>query len=221
MSLFQLDPASLAARTRNHAAPLTLGASLIRGAISFTILSIAGFVPWAVFGLPLKRALGEAGMYAVCAAVFIALSGPLMHRLIMGAGSLSRFYKVFTLAFIPYSIAWTIGWIALRGHVDDHARSVIGLLAGAIVMGPILAAAFDALSSALKVIVIIFLSNAAGYFLGGIVEAAVPGIPGKLLWGVFYGLGLGAGLGWAFHECQTSARRLLAGSLGLGDGRTY
>lgn len=210
MSLFQLDPSSLAERSRNQPPPLTLGASLVRGAIGFTVLSVAGFVPWAVFGKRLYQAIGEAGMYAVCAAVFIALSGPLMHRLIMGAGSLSRFYKVFALAFIPYSVAWTIGWMFLRGHPG----SIVGLLAGAIVMGPILAAAFDALGSVVKVITVLFLANAAGYFLGGVVEAAVPGIPGKLLWGVFYGLGFGAGLGWAFHECQTSARRLLAGTLG-------
>jgi hypothetical protein len=32
-----------------------------------------------------------------------------------------------------------------------------------------------------------------------------------LLWGVFYGLGLGAGLGYAFHACQQRARELLTG----------
>lgn len=204
MSFFQLDPASLAERARNQAVP-SLGASIARGAISFTLLSVAGFVPWAVFGRTLYRAIGEAGMYAVCAVVFIALSGPLLHRLIIGTGSLSRFYKLFTLAFIPYSVAWTVGWMALRGHPG----SIAGLLAGAVVMGPILAAAFDARGSTLKVIVVLFLANAAGYFIGGVCEANVPGVTGKLLWGVCYGLGFGAGLGWAFHECQTPARRLL------------
>jgi hypothetical protein len=32
----------------------------------------------------------------------------------------------------------------------------------------------------------------------------------KLSWGLFYGLGLGAGLGLAFHVCQRRARALLA-----------
>jgi len=30
-----------------------------------------------------------------------------------------------------------------------------------------------------------------------------------LLWGVFYGIGLGAGLGWAFHLCQSRTRAAL------------
>jgi hypothetical protein len=35
----------------------------------------------------------------VCAIVFIVLSGLLLHRLIIGPGSLGRFYKLFSAAF--------------------------------------------------------------------------------------------------------------------------
>ena len=34
----------------------------------------------------------------------------------------------------------------------------------------------------------------------------------KMQWGVCYGLGLGAGLGRAFHLCQREARSLLSSS---------
>lgn len=204
MSWFQLDPESTARRAAGTQLP-TRAASIVRGAIGFTLLSVAGFVPWAVFGRPLYRMIGEAGMYAVCALVFLVLSGPLLHRLIIGPGSLGRFYKVFTIAFTAYSIAWIAGWMALRGHPG----SLAGLFAGTAVMSVILAAAFDAWRSLAKLVVILFLANAAGYFIGGVAEAKVPGVTGKLLWGVFYGLGFGAGLGWAFHECQSAARRLL------------
>ncbi len=207
MSWFQLDPASIAQRTRSTAAPLpSFAASITRGAIGFTLLSVAGFVPWAVTGRTLYRAIGEAGMYAVCALVFLALSGPLLHRLLLGPGSLGRFYKVFAIAFTAYSIAWIAGWMSLRGHPG----SLAGLFAGTAVMGVILAAAFDAWSSLLKLITALFLANAVGYFIGGVAEANVPGVAGKLLWGVCYGIGFGAGLGYAFHECQSAARRLLA-----------
>ncbi|MEZ0388828.1 MAG: hypothetical protein ACAI34_17270, partial [Verrucomicrobium sp.] len=117
MSWFQLDPQRLAERTRSAGMqPPSLGASLWRGIIGFTLVSVAGFVPWAVFGRWFYRHIGEAGLYGVCALVFIGLSAPLMHRLIMGPGSMSRFFKLFSLSFAAYSVAWIGGWMALRDH---------------------------------------------------------------------------------------------------------
>ena len=118
MSWFQLDPPSIAKRARAAASPVpSLGASLMRGMIGFTIVSVAGFVPWAVFGQWFHQRVGEAGMYVVCAVVFLVLTSPLLHRLIIGPGSVSRFYKVFGLSFTAYSVAWIAGWMALRGHL--------------------------------------------------------------------------------------------------------
>lgn len=209
MSWFQLDPQGIADRARSagRSAP-TLGASLVRGGIGFTLVSVAGFVPWAVFGRWFYRNIGEAGLYFVCALVFIGLSAPALHRLIIGPGSLSRFYKLFTIAFTVYSIAWIVAWIKLRGHLG----STVGLLAGTAAMGWMLATAFDARKETLKVIAALFVSNATGYFIGGVVEAALikqNALVAMLLWGVFYGVGFGAGLGLAFHLCQREARALL------------
>ena len=53
MSWFQLDPKSIAERAQVDGADAnipTLASSLWRGVIGFTIVSVAGFVPWAVFG---------------------------------------------------------------------------------------------------------------------------------------------------------------------------
>lgn len=225
MSWFQLDPQSLADRATSAAttkAPLSLGASVLVGSVGFCLVSIAGFIPWAFFGRELDRWVGEAGMYAVCALVFIALAGLLLHRLLMGRGSLVRFYQLFSVAFSAYSVAWILGWMALRGHPG----SLAGLLAGTALMGWILTRAFDAKDAVWPVIAVLFLSNTAGYFIGGWVEAdlmnardfQILGNPvarrtqmriAMLSWGVFYGLGLGAGLGYAFHRCQRAARELV------------
>jgi hypothetical protein len=213
MSWFQLDPQSIADRVRAKQGPIpTLGASVLRGMVSFTAVSVAGFVPWAVFGRWFYQRIGEAGLYAVCALVFIGLSGPLMHRLILGSGSLPRFYKLFSIAFTAYAVAWIAGWMALRGHPGSAA----GLLAGTVVMGWLLATAFDAQAELAKVIAALFTLNALGYFVGGPIEGALiqhHALAAKLLWGVTYGLGFGAGLGLAFHLCQKRARALLSNSL--------
>ncbi|WP_395750371.1 hypothetical protein [Prosthecobacter sp.] len=215
MAWFQLDPQSIATRARAAGSPVpTLGESVTRGIVGFTLVSVAGFVPWAAFGKWFTVYLGRSGnvgMYAACAVVFLALTAPLLHRLIIGPGSVSRFYKVFGLSFTAYSIAWIIGWMSLGGH----AGSIAGLASGTILMSLMLVAAFDALRSALKVFLSLFLLNSLGYFIGGVSEhflMPVHKLAAMLSWGVFYGIGLGAGLGIAFHLCQERARRLLKGA---------
>ena len=183
-----------------------MGASVLRGVVGFTILSVAGFLPWV---LGLGKRIGTGGMYAACAVVFLGLSGPLLHRLILGPGSLVRFYKIFGLGFSLYAIAWVAAYMGLRGHLG----SIVGLLAGCALMGGVFAVAFDARSAALPSIASLFLGNLAGYYLGWAVEGATvkthPTLA-MLLYGVCYGIGFGTGLGLAFHFCQKTARTRLA-----------
>jgi hypothetical protein len=66
----------------------------------------------------------------------------------------------------------------------------------------------------LKVIALLFASNALGYFVGQWAEKtfiASNVTIAKASWGLFYGLGFGAGIGFAFHACQREARELIAG----------
>jgi len=224
VSWFQLNAESIAERVRSAETKEkipTLGRSVLHGIVGFTLLSIAGFAPWAIFGRWFYRNIGEVGLYLVCAVVFIGLSGPLLHRLIIGPGSMRRFYKVFSIAFAAYSVLWIAGWMAIEGH----AGSVAGLLAGTAAMGWILARAFGT-NETLKIILALFVLNSLGYFIGGVVEgalieaksvslfgAAMPkrsqAMLAKTLWGVFYGIGFGAGLGLAFYYCQSKVRTLL------------
>ena len=117
MALFQLDPECIAARVRaagGTAHVPTLTESITRGVLGFTCVSIAGFLPWPIFELWF-RGLGEMHLYVACTAVFIGLSGVCLHKLILGPGSLSRFYKLFALAFLAYAAA-------LGGGLYDAAQ---------------------------------------------------------------------------------------------------
>jgi hypothetical protein len=215
MPLFQLDPQSIAQRVQASGQPPrvpTLGASVLRGIIGFTLVSVAGFAPWPIIDRWFPW-MGEMGLYVVCTAVFIGLSGPLLHRLIIGPGSLPRFYKVFTLAFTAYVIAWAAFWIWLRSDVGE----ITGLLGGTAAMGAIVAFAFDSRRAVVKIIAALFVLNAAGYLAGRWFGGKL-GIDHRLtailLWGICYGIGFGAGLGMAFHFCQARARAV------IGDGST-
>ena len=94
-------------------------------------------------------------------------------------------------------------------------------------MGWVFAAAFEAKGQTLKVIAALFVLNSFGYFIGGVIKLALLNMPeltivgitlaphtqrtiALMQWGVCYGIGLGAGLGVAFHLCQGKARELLA-----------
>lgn len=213
MALFQLDPASTAARVRASAQPAqlpTLSSSIVRGIIGFTIVSVAGFAPWPLIDRFVPHPT-VTELYLACTAIFIGLSGPCLHRLIIGPGSLSRCYKLFTLAFIAYAIGWITCW-ELR---PDGLGGIGGLLTGTATMGAILALAFDHPRAMPKTILALFLLNTAGYYAGGKLEGLL-GVnhrhTAQLLWGACYGIGFGAGLGAAFYFCQERVRTLLRDS---------
>jgi hypothetical protein len=222
MAWFQLDPESIANRVRSSGAPVKippLGMFLSRGIIGFMLVSVAGFAPWA---LGLGRTIGEAGLYAACAIVFIVLSGPAMHKLVIGPGSLSRFYKLFTPAFILYSIGWTVAWMMLTRPLGDEASGAIGLLAGTAAMGLMFALAFNASRSMFQIIAALFVLNALGFFIGGWAYGGIASMDNEMFggrntkrviamlsWGVCYGIGFGAGLGLAFYYCQSGVRKIL------------
>ncbi|HEX5873274.1 MAG TPA: hypothetical protein VFY60_01415, partial [Pyrinomonadaceae bacterium] len=73
-----------------------------------------------------------------------------------------------------------------------------------VLMATVFAAGFGAMRSLLKFAVVLFIANSAGYFLGAAIWAYAGGETGMLLWGVVYGLFLGAGLGAVIHLAQSS-----------------
>lgn len=225
MSWFQLDPTNTARRVESSGKTPhgpTLRESVLRGMIGFTLVSVAGFTPWVLAGNWFYRNPGELMMYSSCALVFVGLSGLLLHRLIIGPSSLGRFYAFFSAAFLVYSVGWIGGWMLLRGH----AGSIVGLLAGTFLMSVFFGMAFEAKQKIVVVSVVLFVTNALGYFVGGWIEGYLHqqkefGIAGvvlsgaslaifmKYMWAICYGAGFGAGLGIAFFVCQTEVRTLL------------
>ncbi|MBV8880692.1 MAG: hypothetical protein JO332_12040, partial [Planctomycetaceae bacterium] len=152
----------------------------------------------------LSRQLGEAGFYTVEALVFLALSGLALHRLVPGPNSVIRFLKVFIPAFLAYTAVWCAAWFALRFGKGEWLGSLAGCLAFALVAGKLL----GDLKPLPKVWLVLFVGHSAGYFLGGPLhyrsgpDFQVLGILG---WGLLYGLGFGAGIGYAFHAFQERA----------------
>lgn len=187
--------------------PPSLPTALFRGSIGGILLSVAGFAPWAWFGRPLTRWLGEAGFYSVCAFVFIALSAPLLSHLLGGQRRLLRFYGMFVLSFTLYSIGWIAGWMAWRGLTGE----LIGLVFGCALMATVLVFWFRKPGRVPAVTLLLLAAQVPGYFMGSWVYERLTGMDdgppffptmAKLLWGVFYGWGLGAGLGAALWWLQ-------------------
>lgn len=223
MSWFELDPQNVANRAqRAKMAPPSLLSSLVQGIVGFMFVGMAGFAPWAFAGMWLHNTFGEGAVYTACALAFIACSGPALHRLMIGPGSLSRFYKVFALAFGAYAATWIFCWMMIAGETG----CLIGLCLGAIIMGWLLAHAFGAARTALPVIVVLCLFNLLGYYGGSALQGAItrsskitmqlialgiarPVIFSQLLWGASYGVCFGAGLGLSFYIVQGQARALL------------
>ena len=218
MPLFQLDPESIAARVRASGRPVplpSLGASVWRGIVGFTVVSIAGFLPWPIFD-HWFRSLREMHLYVACTVIFIGLSGICLHRLIVGPGSLPRFYKLFSLAFLFYVVTWVALWDTLH----DESGVIAGFLGGTAIMGAIFSFAFGASRAMPKVIAALFVLNMLGYYAGEKIEGKLiidHPLMAILCWALCYGIGFGAGLGAAFHFCQEQARALMAAEQGAPD----
>ncbi len=177
---------------------MSLPSSIFRGAVAFAIVSIAGFAVWAFGAKWFQTHGGEGVMYACCAAVFVVLSGALMHPLVNGAGSLARFYKTFMPAFLAYAAVWCVVWFQTRDEPGEWIASAAGSLAFAAVLSLM----FKNTRALLPAALVIFIGHSAGYFLGGIYYYAAHTVISRLLWGLIYGLGFGAGIGFAYHAMQ-------------------
>lgn len=201
----------------------TVRQSLFIGGLGFGLVGLAAFAVWAVGGKSITQAVGEPGLYALCALVFIGLAGLVFGQLVIGPGGTRRIYALFTLAFTGYSAVWCVAWFGLRGTLTAE---IVGAVLGAAAMAAVLAWGFGAGREMLRVVAVLVVLNALGYFLGEIWWRWLPGeggtqVLGEMLnrpqrrmlamlgWGVLFGGFFGAGVGYAIHLCQAEVRRRL------------
>jgi len=142
--------------------------------------------------------LGLSGAYLVWTALFILLGGAVFGSLVVGRWRLPKFYLLYAAAFFLYAAGWTVAYFTLRGSPGEW----VGSLAGSILMALVFAAGFGALRLTLTLSALLFAANSLGYFLGSALNEYVGGKSGMLLWGVIYGLCLGAGIGAVIQISQ-------------------
>lgn len=183
--------------TNNSSVP-SLARSVVTGAIGFTVVSLLVFATVAFAERWMYRNLTVLGAYLVWTALFILLGGGALGSLVVGRWRLPKFYLLYGLAFLVYAVGWIAAYFTLRGTPGEW----IGSLAGSILMALVFAAGFKRIQSTVKLALILFVANSLGYFLGSALNDAVRGPSGMLLWGVAYGLFLGAGIGAVLHYCQ-------------------
>ena len=208
MKFLGFYPETVAARAQAAAVPArvpTLARSVAVGAVGFGAVGVAVFSFITAADNWLKHRVGEIGSYTVYAMLFILPAAGLFRQLLIRPAPLFRFYILFAAAFILYSIAWTTAWVTLRSKPGEWLASLLATTA----LGLTLATAFDAPRQTVRVIAVLFAARSAGYFAGEVLHGAIPGTAGWLLWGAAYGLGLGAGLGYALYACQEPARERL------------
>ena len=208
--------------------------SLLYGTIGFCLISLLVFGIWAFAGRLLTQSIGEGGFYAVCAVAFIGLSGFLFNRLLIGEKTLLRFCILFAIAFIAYSALWCLAWFMLRAPMPKmpiltpaRIAGLIGALLGVIAMNAVLCAGFRNWRPFVKATLILFISNAAGYFLGDAVftwllfsenaaslqiTSGTRALLAMLGWGFFYGLGFGYGISDTLYRLQAPVREGFTGS---------
>lgn len=226
MKPFGLDTDSILARVADAAVPPrvpTFRQSLFIGGVGFGLVGLAAFAVWAIGGKALTQAVGELGLYAVCALVFVGLAGIVFGQLVIGPGGTRRIYGLFTLAFVTYSVVWTAAWFGLRGTL---AAEVAGAVLGSAAMAGLLAWGFGTTREVLRMVAALILFNSLGYFLGEVWWRWLPGEGGAQLlgslfnrpqrallamlgWGGLFGAFFGAGVGYAIYRCQEEVRARL------------
>lgn len=208
MDIFGLTSDRVMARIHQNGAPgsiPSLGRSLLIGGAGFCIASLCVFATVAFAERWMYQNLGLGGAYIVWTVLYILLGGALLSPLVIGPGRFWRFQFLFGMAFLLYAAGWVFSYFTLRGFAGE----LVGAIAGSVLMAIVIAIAFGVIKSLLAQTATLFIGNSAGYFLGASLHHAISGKTGMLLWGILYGLCLGASLGLSIFLAQTPLREQL------------
>ena len=181
----------------NQSVP-SLQRSLLVGGVGFCAASLCVFATVAFGERWMYRNLSILGAYLVWTALFILLGGGVIGSLVVKHWRLPKFYILYGLAFFAYAAGWVGAYFSLLGRAGEW----LGSLIAAILMAIVFALGFRVIGSTVKFAVLLFLGNSAGYFLGSALNDSIGGPIGMLMWGVGYGLFLGASIGAVLHFAQ-------------------
>lgn len=176
----------------------SLGRSLLIGGLGFAIASLCVFATVAFWERWMYRNLGLAGAYLAWTILFILFGGGVLGSLVVGRWRLPKFYLLYGLAFFMYAVGWCVAYFMMPGKAGEW----LGSLAGSVLMALVFAGGFRVMRSMLKFSVLLFITNSLGYFIGDALNTNLGGAAGMLLWGVAYGLFLGAGIGAVLYFAQ-------------------
>jgi hypothetical protein len=176
----------------------SLGRSVLIGGLGFAVVSLCVFATVAFGERWMYRNLTVIGAYVSWTVLFIALGGAVLGSLVSGRWRLPRFYLLYGGAFFAYAVAWVFAYFVLEEPIDEW----LGSLGASVLMALVFAAGFGVMRSVLKLSALLFIANSIGYFIGAILNFRIGGSTGMLLWGVVYGLCLGAGIAAVLHFAQ-------------------
>jgi hypothetical protein len=167
-----------------------LSRAVLKGGIGFCLVSLVVFATVAYGEGWMYARLGRLGAYVAWTLAFILLGGFVLGSVVEGRWRLPKFYLLWGLAFFAYAAGWVCAYFTLRSRGGEWLGSLLGSLS----MTTVFALGFRAARSIPKLFLLLFIANSAGYFLGSALNDSVGGRPGMLLWGIIYGLFLGAGI---------------------------
>jgi hypothetical protein len=189
---------------------------MLTGCIGFAVVSLIGFSVWAFAGRWLYRKFGDIGLFSGCLAAFLGSAGLLLSQLLYAPNRFGRFYKLFVPAFFAYAFVWCAAWFGFRLGLGEWLGSLLGSIAFVAVLGW----RFSHYRGFVKACAVLFLCHSAGYFLGaefmrsaarmaGTFDLSKSSLAlmGMLGWGMIYGAGFGAGIGYVFYNFQVDAER--------------
>lgn len=185
-----------------HSGPAGLGRAALRGALAFGLASVVVFGTVAFGERWMYQTLGLYGAYAAWTLLFILPAGLALRSLVVDPGRRNSFPLLFAGAFFLYALGWMAGYFLLRKSWGEQPAELVASGLGAALLALALAAGLGAPRRCGRLFVLLFAANTAGYFLGGALLFLLGRPVGMLLWGVVYGLVLGAGLGAAIHLAQ-------------------
>ncbi len=177
------------------------GTAARQGALRFGLASLLVFTTVAFAKPWMFENLGGFGAYLTWVVLFILLGGVAL-RPIAGWTRTRGFLPRFAAAFLAYAVGWIGSYATLQGDLGEW----VGAVAAPLSMAVAFCASRTAWSLFPRLALTLFVAHVVGYFGGEPLYRSIDAPFGMLLWGVVYGLSLGAGLGVALAGLDRTGR---------------